>query len=269
MRFFPVVLESLGDLWIQPLVPRFRFSALKMDGKPLYEYARENKPLPRPIPSRPCTVSELVLESFTPARQSPNDGGHSYVWPEKHLNAEEKETFRRVNELAKAAGTVKPKLSEEEEEAAMNGEEKVEVMDTLKEVVDEKPDEEFGPPTFTIRMTVSSGTYVRSIVHDIGIAIGSAAHVVTLTRTRQGEFALEDETEKQFDEAAETKKDGDEGDVEETQARKGGCVPWAVWERALAKFKEEQNNEPNEEEAGNDWVPKEWEREVMARFKTV
>lgn len=40
-------------------------------------------------------------------------------------------------------------------------------------------------------MTVSSGTYIRSIVHDIGLALGSAAHVVKLTRTRQGEFVLD------------------------------------------------------------------------------
>lgn len=41
-------------------------------------------------------------------------------------------------------------------------------------------------------MTVSSGTYVRSIIHDIGIALGSSAHVVKLTRTRQGIFTLKD-----------------------------------------------------------------------------
>lgn len=39
-------------------------------------------------------------------------------------------------------------------------------------------------------MVVSSGTYVRSIIHDLGLALGSAAHVVKLTRTRQGAFVL-------------------------------------------------------------------------------
>lgn len=39
-------------------------------------------------------------------------------------------------------------------------------------------------------MTVSSGTYVRSIINDIAIALGSSAFVVKLTRTRQGEFTL-------------------------------------------------------------------------------
>jgi tRNA pseudouridine55 synthase len=44
-------------------------------------------------------------------------------------------------------------------------------------------------------MTVSSGTYVRSIVHDIGLALGCGAHVVKLTRTRQGEFVLRGDEE--------------------------------------------------------------------------
>ena len=39
-------------------------------------------------------------------------------------------------------------------------------------------------------MTVSSGTYVRSIIHDIALALGSVAHVVVLSRTRQGDFTL-------------------------------------------------------------------------------
>ena len=54
-------------------------------------------------------------------------------------------------------------------------------------------------------MTVSSGTYVRSIVNDIGKALSSAAHVVVLTRTRQGEFSLE----------------------------KGNCVDWSVFKDAV------------------------------------
>lgn len=42
--------------------------------------------------------------------------------------------------------------------------------------------------TFTISMECSKGTYVRSVVRDIGIMLGSAAHAVELRRTRQGEF---------------------------------------------------------------------------------
>ncbi|ORZ32101.1 pseudouridine synthase, partial [Catenaria anguillulae PL171] len=45
------------------------------------------------------------------------------------------------------------------------------------------------PPRVTLRVKCSKGTYIRSLVHDIGKQVGSAAHVVELRRTRQGEWA--------------------------------------------------------------------------------
>ena len=48
----------------------------------------------------------------------------------------------------------------------------------------------FQPPYFTISVHCSSGTYIRSIVHDLGQSVGSAAHVSKLCRTKQGPFDL-------------------------------------------------------------------------------
>lgn len=42
------------------------------------------------------------------------------------------------------------------------------------------------------RVRVSSGTYVRSIAHDIGVKLGCGAHLESLRRTSAGEFALAD-----------------------------------------------------------------------------
>ncbi|KAI6109502.1 pseudouridine synthase [Pisolithus sp. B1] len=153
------------------------FSALKMDGKPLYEYARRGIPLPRPIGKRKVTVHSLELVSWL-------GSDHSYCWPEKQFTPEEKEA------MVKALGSV-----------------------------------EEGP--------VSGGTYVRSIVHDLGHALGSAAHVVTLTRVRQGRFTTE---------APESEQDK-------------GCVPWEVFERA-------KETEGECDESGY----RGWEREVLDRF---
>jgi len=44
----------------------------------------------------------------------------------------------------------------------------------------------------TFRISCSSGTYVRSIVHDIGKSLGPGAHLVALRRTAVGSFRLED-----------------------------------------------------------------------------
>ncbi|HZU22768.1 MAG TPA: tRNA pseudouridine(55) synthase, partial [Terriglobales bacterium] len=43
---------------------------------------------------------------------------------------------------------------------------------------------------FTAR--VSSGTYLRSIAHDLGLALGTGAHLSSLRRTAVGEFSIAD-----------------------------------------------------------------------------
>ncbi len=42
------------------------------------------------------------------------------------------------------------------------------------------------------RVVASPGTYVRSLAHDLGQALGCGAHLAALRRTRSGEFRLED-----------------------------------------------------------------------------
>jgi tRNA pseudouridine55 synthase len=49
----------------------------------------------------------------------------------------------------------------------------------------------FTPPFFTIRIACSKGTYIRTLCHEIGEALGVGAHVTELTRTRVGEFRIE------------------------------------------------------------------------------
>ncbi len=43
---------------------------------------------------------------------------------------------------------------------------------------------------FTVEVDCSSGTYVRALARDLGQALGSAAHLVALRRTRVGPFSL-------------------------------------------------------------------------------
>lgn len=80
-----------------------------MDGKPLYEYARESKPLPRPIAARKVTVHALRLTRFSRGAE------HSFDWPTKTFESlDEKAAFLRLEQmveqgqtdvLASAAGT--------------------------------------------------------------------------------------------------------------------------------------------------------------------
>jgi tRNA pseudouridine55 synthase len=42
-----------------------------------------------------------------------------------------------------------------------------------------------------LRVHCGSGTYVRSLAHDVGLVLGCGAHLTALRRTRSGDFALE------------------------------------------------------------------------------
>jgi tRNA pseudouridine55 synthase len=106
------------------------------------------------------------------------------------------------------------------------------------------------PPTFEIFMTVSSGTYVRSIIHDIAIALGTTAHIVKLTRTRQGEFSL-------------NPVEGEAAPVVVDESFAGGCVEWSLLESAIKA--QASKTEPERGEDGY----LEWERELLHRCKEV
>lgn len=238
------------------------FSALRVQGKRLYEYAREGKEVPVEIQERPVEVVSLELTEWL------EGGAHQFHWPEEEAPTEEKavaEKLLRIGEQAQAVdgkkgGEVqsspdrKRKRDEEEEE------EEEEMIDRLvtdaslpskktrATSADETAPEPLmsgalpvsDPPTDSpaaasaditkkptpqpptnghstspthskgthplpsisadappcpapaarLRMTVTSGFYVRSLCHDLGAAVGSLGLMAALVRTRQGDFEL-------------------------------------------------------------------------------
>jgi tRNA pseudouridine55 synthase len=52
----------------------------------------------------------------------------------------------------------------------------------------------YRPPLLHIFVECSKGTYIRSLAHDLGAALGTGAYLDDLTRTRHGPFTLEDAT---------------------------------------------------------------------------
>lgn len=188
------------------------YSALKMNGKPLYEYAREGKEIPREIQRRAVEVVELELIEFMPG------GTHNHKWPTEEAGQAEKDVAEKVHQLEKK-DAVAPVVSAEEIESA-NKKRKVE--ESQDDLVQEAPaakrtatdapagnesaamsgalngevkkeeisEPKVGPPAARIRMTVTSGFYVRSLCQDLGEAVGSEAMMAELVRTRQGKFEL-------------------------------------------------------------------------------
>lgn len=73
---------------------------------------------------------------------------------------------------------------------ARNGEE-VELKPKLL-VIDEIEILGFELPELKIRVVCSKGTYIRALARDIGLALGSGAHLSALERTRIGNITLND-----------------------------------------------------------------------------
>ncbi|GAA5928984.1 hypothetical protein JCM3775_006702 [Rhodotorula graminis] len=256
------------------------YSALKMDGKPLYEYARTNTPLPRPIPPRKVTVFSLELVRFVDGAE------HEYAYPEDELDEPARKELERLEKMVKEGRTEVPA---EDEVAAASEPAPTSTEPTAR------------PPIFEIKMTVSSGTYVRSIVHDLGLALGSAAHVVKLTRTRQGEFVLDPPDASTVLSAGEgakaaavegaaegaegVKADGEAGAAAagaaaaggaserapapvELDTFTGGCVEWTLLEAALnAQDEAKKSGTEVEGRDADGWL--EWERDLLSKCKEV
>lgn len=59
-------------------------------------------------------------------------------------------------------------------------------------VIDEIELTECRLPDIRVRVVCGKGTYIRALARDIGLALGSGAHLTALTRTRVGEARLAD-----------------------------------------------------------------------------
>lgn len=56
----------------------------------------------------------------------------------------------------------------------------------------------FDPPNFSIHVSCGPGVYVRTIVHELGLAVGTHAHVTTLCRTASHGFSAPIDTFQRF-----------------------------------------------------------------------
>ena len=214
------------------------FSALKVDGKKMYEYARAGGDIPE-VAARPVEVEELELVEWL------EPGSHEFTWPKEEVGGEEMEGAKKLmgirEEDAKMyADTVarrgrkrsrspegdsvegagkQPKMPKSDTEPAMSGalpREEVPVdsaednasdppKDSTVEPVhtvpsSTEPTDTIPPPTeltlrpqppaARLRMTVTSGFYVRSLCHDLGLACSSLGLMSSLIRSRQGAYTL-------------------------------------------------------------------------------
>ncbi|KAF8445262.1 pseudouridine synthase [Terfezia claveryi] len=152
------------------------YSALNMNGKRLYEYARSGEELPKEIEARKMQVSTLDLLDF--------ETKHDWRLPGEEAD----ENIRSLAEkfATKVEGPEAKRVKVDEDGAGKTTFQ----TESTPAVVDASTVGDGTPPILRFRMAVSSGFYVRSFIHDLGSALGSAAHMVALVRTKQSAFAL-------------------------------------------------------------------------------
>lgn len=156
------------------------FSALKMDGKPLYEYAREGLPLPRAIKAREVKIHEIVLKDDCLSTD------HDWRFLESARDAE-------GNSL----------VAQLEGNPTLNDHPVPYAREWLASQSEGPPQtaprpapegayagEDYRAPLIHFDARVSSGTYIRSLLSDFARAVGSAAYMVKLVRWSQGEWDL-------------------------------------------------------------------------------
>ncbi|KAK5687394.1 pseudouridine synthase pus4 [Elasticomyces elasticus] len=210
------------------------FSAIRVQGKHLYEYAREGKEVPVEIQERKMNVEKMELVEWL------EGGSHGFAWPEQEAEGAVKNMAEKVLHLSDGTevkgeavevvgegGSAKRKReppsssSEVADTPAESSPKRIKSSpapecDTTTAIkaesspkrIKSSPAPESGAPAIKaeptetsssnpcpapaarIRMTVSSGFYVRSLAHDLGAAVGSLGLMAHLVRTRQGEFEL-------------------------------------------------------------------------------
>lgn len=215
-------LESFkGEFMQRPPV----FSALRIGGKRSYDLAREGNATHEMV-QRPVVVVKLEVLDWmpggthefqwpTPKPKSQDEGGakrrkNNDKSREPPLVQEQTETETLANAATTAATVQAEQVETEAPSSALTTktdsrdikteEEEPLMTSAISEAAapdDQKPKDAANDsqtkcpaPAVRLRMTVNSGFYVRSLCYDLGEAVGSAAFMAALVRTRQQDFEL-------------------------------------------------------------------------------
>lgn len=184
------------------------YSALKIDGVKAYDYARSGKELPRELQAREMNVSECVLTDWYEA------GEHKYKWPTSEVSEEEKKVYSKLDAKTQATGTQVQSSQNARTEREVGSSSMLQAQETYKpqeRVKESRPmltkeqkaalhthemtglsEKVADVPAARIRLTVSSGFYVRSFAHDLGRACGSYGTMAELARIRQAQYTSAD-----------------------------------------------------------------------------
>lgn len=156
------------------------FSALKLNGKPLYEYAREGLPLPQSIKARDVQVNLIEI--------------HDDFGPDKRfgpLEVQKDSEGKTIDSMLANNPTLNDLELFYSEEFLTNpdfpeSEKNTRIQPQLLDASATQAD----LPVFHATAEVGSGTYIRSLISDLGRAVGLSAFMVELIRVKQSDWEL-------------------------------------------------------------------------------
>lgn len=151
----------VGDIMQRPPV----FSAIKVGGKRLYEYARQGHPIPDQLKLRPVTVNSIKLMHFSNPRMKQEYGTQVGLPPAcaEYYRSGNYQWHESASEL-KLGQVLLPYRNDPQ------------------------------APTFQLLIRSQGGVYVRSLIHDLGQQIRCPAAMSSLLRVTQGPIRLRHDT---------------------------------------------------------------------------
>jgi tRNA pseudouridine(55) synthase len=130
------------------------YSSRTVDGKPLFQWAREDKLDEITIPAH-----DVFVESIDIIDSNYISGNELYSYVK--------------NVISNVAGDFR----------------QTEILGIWAEKLNEKTNSQY--KTITLRISCGSGVYVRSIVNELGVALGLPALALKIVRTKVGKYTLE------------------------------------------------------------------------------
>ena len=203
---------------VESVLPKFRgkisqvpplYSAIRIDGKRLYEIARKEEGKSNDedkqeveIPTRQVEIHELNVDTKLDEEVLKSGVVHGKKYREIM-----EQKMKELKE-AKEAEDSKPQENEsdvEEQDDNAKGKKRGKCKNKGKKETKKNnlftdttipaittDENEFSIPQFTLSISCGGGTYIRSLVRDIGYECGSVATMTGLVRVKQGPFVLED-----------------------------------------------------------------------------
>ena len=120
------------------------------------------------------------------------DGKRAYDLARKDKDVELKPKVLVIDEIELVGLSLNEKLKMKNEESSLPSLPRTGMRNKAFLTSPAQPTDAESYPSITIRVVCSKGTYIRALARDIGVALGSGAHLTALRRTRVGDVRVED-----------------------------------------------------------------------------